>query len=204
MASAAGQSLHWDQLERLGFSMRCEPRVGHAALLEVHDVIGCHVTVLEQSRRSPVARPPRQALRLKEWAQITLDHVFIGSRMNCDQSPARSRHSHFIYRKELTTSHHIHKFHINNPMNSIRALATKVTPAATRRALSTVPSTTGAPGFKEIWAAAEVSMLMLFLFAEKRRAYSEPQAIPLVVMVAIPSAFALYTVGLFATSECSL
>ena len=47
-------------------------------------------------------------------------------------------------------------------------------------------------------------MLMLFLFAEKRRAYSEPQAIPLVVMVAIPSAFALYTVGLFATSECSL
>ena len=89
-------------------------------------------------------------------------------------------------------------------MNSIRALATKVTPAATRRALSTVPSTTGAPGFKEIWAAAEVSVLMLFLFAEKRRAYSEPQAIHLVVMVAIPSAFALYTVGLFATSECSL
>ena len=112
MASAAGQSLHWDQLERLGFSMRCEPRVGHAALLEVHDVIGCHVTVLEQSRRSPVARPPRQALRLKEWAQITLDHVFIGSRMNCDPSPARSRHSHFKYQKELTTSHHIHKFHI--------------------------------------------------------------------------------------------
>eukprot|EP00291_Cryptomonas_curvata_P015861 CAMPEP_0172151378 /NCGR_PEP_ID=MMETSP1050-20130122/196_1 /TAXON_ID=233186 /ORGANISM="Cryptomonas curvata, Strain CCAP979/52" /LENGTH=102 /DNA_ID=CAMNT_0012819477 /DNA_START=83 /DNA_END=391 /DNA_ORIENTATION=- len=69
-------------------------------------------------------------------------------------------------------------------MNAVRTLASKVTPIASRRALSTTASTPSAASFKDIWAVGE--------------------AVPLVVMVTIPSLFAVYTVSRFAMThtEC--